>query len=234
MPFNKELSKLKDIYAEVVDKIPLSNVDMGNPQQIYTACVYATILEIAKGSFVLAENNQTIILPILLRSMFEAYADFLNLIKEPDYFKKMYATFQKQKLSLIKSAISNKSNPFLNDTTEELDLGTEKQQLEEELKELNKEGNNPISVWDKFKDAGLRDQYQSIYWSLCLKTHNNVNALEDRHLDSNHDNPKLVIFKEDSIENYGHYLNLVEVVICNSTLEIHKMLGTGKKFNFDS
>ena len=77
-------------------------------------------------------------------------------------------------------------------------------------------------------------QIIQIYWSLCLKTHNNISELEGRHIDGGHDNPSLVIFKEDSIENYNHYLALVEVVICNSTLEIHKMLGTGKQFSFET
>ena len=79
-----------------------------DPQQLYSICLYARILELASGCKALLENNAFVGIPILLRSMFEADIDLTNSLKCRDYYKRMYASFLEQKLRLTKEAASTR------------------------------------------------------------------------------------------------------------------------------
>ncbi len=114
---NKVAMQCEDILASVLglakhflDTLWFNRQD---PQLLYSVCLYTRLFEIASGCKALLEKNALIGIPILLRSMFEADVDLTNLMKSQDYFKRMYASFLKEKLRLTKEAASCKPNPFL-------------------------------------------------------------------------------------------------------------------------
>src|SRR6266850_1579458 len=87
--------------------------DKEHPQHLTLVCVYCTIIELAHGEKILIDNGQATSMPVLLRSIMEAYADLLALIADPTYAKRMYATFLKEKVRLLKSVQRSPASPFL-------------------------------------------------------------------------------------------------------------------------
>ena len=149
-----------------------------NPQQLFSVCLYARLLELATACKALLEKNAMVGIPILLRSMFEADIDLTNLMKCPDYYKRMYASFLKEKLRLTKEASSSRPNPFLAEIRANRNPKKDLCETQAELDRLTAEKNGPIDIRCRAEFAGKLDEYLSNYNSLCLDTHNNIRSLE--------------------------------------------------------
>ncbi|MDN3511361.1 MAG: DUF5677 domain-containing protein [Candidatus Jettenia sp. CY-1] len=166
-----------------------------NPQQLFSVCLYARLLELATACKVLLEKNAMVGIPILLRSMFEADIDLTNLMKCPDYYKRMYASFLKEKLRLTKEAASSRPNPFLTEIREDRNPKKDLCETQAELDQLIAENNGPIDIRHRAEFASKLDGYLSNYKSLCLDTHNNINSLEEWHIKK----PELLWKKKNKI-----------------------------------
>lgn len=154
-----------------------------DPQQIYAVCLYSRLLELASGCKAMLEKNVLVGIPVLLRSMFEADIDLTNLLKCPDYHKRMHASFLEQKIRLTKEAASSRPNPFLADIRENLKPKEDLKQAQNELDKLKSEKNGPIQIRCRAELAGKLDEYLSVYNMLCLDTHNNIRSLENWHIE---------------------------------------------------
>lgn len=86
--------------------------DKEHSQQLTVLCMYCTIIELAHAEQALIEKGQTTAMPVLLRSIFEAYADLRALIDDHDYYKRMYATFLQEKVRFLRNAERTPNNPF--------------------------------------------------------------------------------------------------------------------------
>lgn len=106
-----------------------------------------------------------------------------------------------------------------------VDLPGEKSTLEAEINKLKEQGHGPLDVSDRFSKAGLKNQYQSVYWVLCLHTHNNMSALEDRHIEKQGDAYKVVLFKEEDPKDLIRYFDTLSEVLIDSSTRIHRLLG---------
>ncbi len=193
--------------------------DNQHPQQLYAICLYGTILETILSCLTLVKQQQLMTIPILLRSVSEAYVDMVNLINDESYYDRMRATFLKEKIRLLKNSLGNESNPFLlnvsDDPTEEL------QESEARLEQLKKEGKTPIQVLDKFKLAGWENEYQSVYGLLCKHSHNDISALVSRHIEERGEDYEVVFFKDGGLRPYFDGLN---AILIQSSMLIHKLL----------
>lgn len=114
--------------------------------------------------------------------MFEADIDLTNMMRCPEYYKRMYASFLEQKLRLMKEAASSKPNPFLVAVLEHRNLKSDLEETQKELDNLKGQRNGPIDIRCRAELAGLLDEYLSVYNILCLDTHNNIRSLENWHL----------------------------------------------------
>jgi ribosomal protein L19 len=65
-----------------------------------------------------------------------------------------------------------------------------------------------------------------MYWLLCLHGHNNLSALEDRHIEKQGNDYNVVLFKEEDQEDLVRYLDALIAILIESTTRIHKFLGT--------
>lgn len=222
----KLLPLTQNVAADAVHDADLLRFDKTEPHQLYTVCVYGTILEIAYGCLALLKEKQITALPILLRSLLEAYADFRANVEDPGYYKNLYAAFLKEKLRLVKNAERGRQNPYLAGLVQVLDIDTEKSNLESEMEKYKKENRGPLENRERFEKGKLEYEFQSMYWLLCLHGHNNLSALEDRHIQKQDGDYNVTLFKEEDPEDLVRYLDTLIATLIDSTGRIHKLLGT--------
>ena len=217
---------LQQLADDCMRDASLLKFDKKHPHQLYPVCIYGTIVEISFGCLALVEKRQLTALPTLLRSLLEAYADFQSCLKDPDYFNSMYASFLKEKLRLLKKVIATPESPYLKGIVQSVDMLAEKATLNDEIEKLKQKGYGTLGVWDRFSKADMEYEYQSVYWSLCLHAHNNISALEDRHIEKEGDDYNVVFFKEDDPKDLIRYFDTLCAVMINSSLRIHELLST--------
>lgn len=133
--------------------------------------------------------------------MFEADIDLTNLMKCPDYYKRMYASFLKEKLRLTKEAASSKPNPFLVEIRANRNPKKDLCETQAELDRLTAEKNGPIDIRCRAEFAGKLDEYLSNYNSLCLDTHNNIRSLEEWYIQKlAAEDYRVVVFKQSKVD----------------------------------
>jgi len=182
----------------------------------------------ASDTFKLIKNRNRISSATLLRSLYEAYVDFINLIKDENYLKYMYVKALDGKRKMVKRALSSKSRLF-KEFHSQTDLC--KKRIKE-LENLKPEGYKPLTIRDRFKSAGHEAEYDSIYALLCTETHNDLVALESRHLQADDKCDCTVNFlKPLDSEKALTYVHLFTDIIMNSSLEVHHFL---KSSGFDA
>ncbi len=218
------LSFLQKLCDDCINDIPLLKFDKRNHQQLYVICTYATIVEIAFGCFALVESSQLTTLPTLLRSLLEAYADFVGCLRDPNYYKYMYTSLLNEKLRLLKKTLSNPHNPYLKGIAQSVDIVDTKSALEAEIAALKCEGHEKLDVSERFAKAGLEGEYQTMYWLLCLHAHNNISALEDRHIEKQGDDYNVVMFKEVEPADRIRYFDALGAVLIDSSSKVHQLL----------
>lgn len=136
----------------------------------------------------------------------------------------MYTSLLNEKLRLLKKILSNPENPYLKGIAESVDIVDTKSALEAEIAALKCEGHEKLDVSERFAKAGLEGEYQSMYWLLCLHAHNNISALEDRHLEKQDDDYNVVMFKEDEPADRIRYFDALGAVLIDSSSKVHQLL----------
>jgi hypothetical protein len=188
-----------------------------DPQQLYSVCIFSRLFELGSGCKALLERNALVGIPILLRSMFEADIDLTNIMKFPDYLKRMYATFLDQKIRLTKEAASSRPNPYLKEVRERRNPNMDLEQTQAELDELKNEQNGPIQIRFRAELAGKLNEYLSVYNMLCLDTHNNIQSLEHWHLEmASVDQYRAVAFKITKADMLAHLSSIPGILLVQS------------------
>lgn len=223
--------KLAPLGREIVDScVELARAfkfDKEHPQHLYSVCTYASVLEIATGINVLVGAAQITSVPILLRTLLDAYASFRCCVVDPNHFKAMYASFAKEKRRLLSSIIANPDNPYLKKIAETMDLRAEIAALDKELHGLGTQGYRPLRPWEEFEKAGLQSEYQSLYWQLCMHAHNNASALEDRHLEKKDGSYEVALFKDEDPADVIRYVDSTCGLVLDASTRLHSLLETG-------
>lgn len=201
-----------------------------HPQHLALISLYCTIIELASGEKALIDKGQTTGLRVLLRSIMEAYADLRALLANPGYTKRMYATFLDEKLRFMSNVARAPANPFFVGAG---NMDSEKRDVEKELGELKKGGNQPLSNFARFEAGGLTDEYQSIYWLLCLESHNNMSALDDRHIEKRGEEYDVVLFKEAKPDDLVLVVDSLLAVVIEAGIRVHALLGSKAVKHFE-
>ncbi len=211
--------------GEAVIKASELHFDKRNSQHLFATCLYGSVLELITACLTLTRERQTGAVLILLKSLLEAYADLLNVIRDKAYFRRMAATGVQQRIKLYKAALRNMTNPFLQGIVASVPADKQKD-LERQIGQYRARNEGPLGVWERFTLAGMNDEYQSIYWSLCLYAHHDIAALEERHIEGQNGNFRVVFFKGKELGNFLEYLHLLSVCLTDSSIKIHKLLNS--------
>jgi hypothetical protein len=186
--------------------------------QLFVICTYSSILELTFGCMALIEKKVTTALPLLIRTVVEAYVDLRAIRNDPKYLRNVMSGYLKERLRLI-DVDNLREHPFLAGLTEEGDLAGRKGQLEEELKGHRDAGYPPLPMHAKFDRAGMKPVYQSLYWYLCLDSHNDLSTLEERHLEGD----EVVLFKGETNFAYTQELDALLTTLIDSSVLVHEV-----------
>lgn len=175
-------SLLRSALEDAILDLQETRFDRQNPAQFYAVCAYASVLEMASGCEVLLSTGRSTSLPILIRALLEQYGDLRAGIKDPDYWRSLYASFLKERLRLLRNTERASDNEYLAPLAAAVDSGQEADAICAELGDLERDGRIPLDAASRFKAADLEGEYRSMYWLLCLHGHNSLSSLEDRHV----------------------------------------------------
>lgn len=119
-----------------------SSLDLGliafqkqNGQHLVLACLYTTIVQSTRECLTLM-SEPTITLPVVVRSIVEAYADLRATVKDADHGQRMVATFEGEKRRHLQSMIRSSGNPYHQDVAQHLDPNVELLKVDAEINRL--------------------------------------------------------------------------------------------------
>jgi hypothetical protein len=145
----------------------------------YTYLFYTQIFELSVALSSAVNCHNRIAIPILLRSLMEAYVDFHNLLEDAEYVKVLDLSYLLEHKKYLEAAL-NQSNPYFvgfNNIQEiEKDLETTKQLI----KELDVLGIKKAHISEKFSKLDGDDLYRAVYSDLCCDAHNNFKSILKR------------------------------------------------------
>ena len=195
-----------------------------NPQHLYSIALYCRAIGLTESCLILIEQKGTTGLPVILRSLLEAFVDITNLTKNPDYAKNMHARSLAEWIKILEEA-GTENNPFLSQISGSDDLKTNLSDWRRELNNLKKEKKGPLDAFKRFEMAGREYEYRSVYNSLCAESHNDVRVLLGRHTEIINESSFRVVLQEDqSLDDIDHYLDAIGLIIVNSSLQVHELL----------
>lgn len=217
---------LSSILGLAIHFLKTLRFDRKNPQQLFSICLYARLLELAVACRALLEKNALVGIPILLRSMFEADIDLTNLMQSPDYYKRMNASFLKEKLRFTREVASSRGSLLLDRIRENRNPADDLRETQDQLDRLTAEGNGPINIRCRAEFADKLNEYLTIYNMLCLDTHNNIRSLEEWHIKKlKSEDYRVVVFKQLKSDIVPELILILNILL-NQTKSLADFLGT--------
>jgi hypothetical protein len=214
---------LPDVVADAIEGARI--LPMLKPHIIAEA-VYLTIIQSATECTALL-SQPTVTAGGVLRGILESYADLCSLVKSPAYGDRMLATLLKEKVRLADDMLKNPGNEFHADLAKQLDPATMRTKAKAELDELHDQGCYPLSNFQRLECAGLGDLYKSIYWQLCLDTHNSIQSVQARHLEQTEHGIGLTLFKENTRGEVLKFYDTLVAIVINASYQVHSLVNTG-------
>ncbi|MGM0988799.1 MAG: DUF5677 domain-containing protein [Pseudomonadota bacterium] len=152
--------------------------DKKHPWHRSLVALYGALIEYSDSLIHLVEYKKPVAIPVIFRSLIEAYVDFKNLAEDRRYGYHMEASYAKEWLRVLENA-DGSGNPYLAEIGEDPQRAAQVQEQSEKLAQLKANGFEPLSHFSKFQRAGMAEEYRSIYNFLCSHSHNNIRSLID-------------------------------------------------------
>jgi hypothetical protein len=224
------LKELHDVCVKEVDKISFDKTQI---RAVHLIGLYGSIIEFT-GSFVcLVENKHRTGIPTIFRSLFETYVHFHNLHEEATYGYHMEVSNQEQWLKLLKEAKKG-VNPYLSAMTKQPNLDELIEKCETELEDLADKGFRALNIYDRFKKAGMVNEYRSLYNSLSNDSHSSIRALIDRHIEIDKSDHRLVFYKDLQLDDLLLHIDFTAGILIDSSLKLHKVFKTSSVKTFEN
>ncbi|MEW5774258.1 MAG: DUF5677 domain-containing protein [Thermodesulfobacteriota bacterium] len=172
----KQAQAVVDGFAACLDELEFDPKDV---QHYALVAIYCSFLDFCAGIVALYRSRSWWVAPIVLRAYAEAMADFVNLSRDRGYLAYIERSFYSQALTFCTGV---ESVPRLASFAASEDFAAYRDELRAKLKDITAQGAGHIRVKDRFRMAGMEEFYASVYAKLCSHAHNNLDALEARHL----------------------------------------------------
>lgn len=156
-------------------------------ERVISFCLHGRIVDLSSSASALLKSHDVAGIPHLVRGQLEAYADLRNLLSQANYVANMEAAYCTDVARVLRAVTREGITTGLPDVSGSLKVAQDR------LAELGKQGTSALNVSDRFRKAGLITEYYSVYAYLCSHSHNNVGALEARHIDKTKDPHQLLI-----------------------------------------
>jgi len=189
--------------------------------------LYCSLVELTGSACILVEEKVGVGIPILLRAAVEADLDFTNLAADRTYNYQLRASELKEWIKLLRESRAG-TNPFLKDISDFPETDKILKNMEQEQEELRGKGYKPLSVYDKFDRANLEPIYRSVYNILCCHSHNNLRALQARHINISKelDDFQVELYPPINFDRMLSYIDNFCGILLSATEKIHRILET--------
>jgi hypothetical protein len=217
------------------EDLPYLVFSKGNPQHLSIALLYCTIIQSCSECLVIMAQP-TITVPGMLRSIFESFADLRAVIADPKYSDRMVATFYAEKVRHLEYMIEFPTNVYHADVAKNIDPASELVKVKQLLKAIEDSGSRALfGSKPRFVAAHLIEEYQTLYWQLCLDSHNNMGSLQGRHMepDGNGDF-ELVLVKQNTAPDLARYYDGIIAVLSDSAVKVHRALNSSRAEKYAS
>jgi hypothetical protein len=209
---------------EIVPQISFNNTD---PQHVLALCLYCSIIELCPSLLILIQHGQFTGIPSLIRSMYEADVDLVNTLKDRDYFQSLHATYLTKMISVIQEAHNSEAPGFMKASGGIVEMRILLKKLRKRLAVIKAAGHGPLKNVDRFRRAERDEDYITAYAYLCRYTHNDIRALQSRHLRSDGDKVELKVFERLGPENETHLIDLADAVLLGASGRVHIFFDSG-------
>lgn len=224
---------LNGLLETVTRDLSAVKCDKSNLQHFAATLLYVTIVQSIKECQLLL-SGPAITVDVIERSILEAYADLSATVIEPNYPKRMYVTFLREKLRHLNSMIRNPADAFHAHMANSIDPRRMKADVKNELVKFKKKGITGLQIFERFKAANATSIYETAYWLLCLEGHHSVGALEARHVIKGEDGViELCLVKSTGAVEYLRHYDMLIALLLDSSSKVHDLLGTGLKDKYE-
>jgi hypothetical protein len=210
---------------EIIDHASEIVFDKANMQHLFMLFLYMRIVEIGFSCALLLKNSIISAVPILLRSLVEAFADLRSLDKDPNYADVMVASYVHEWNRFYGEVIEG-NNPYLENISAMVNFSQMVEENRKLLEGLKKKGCMPLTQKQRFEKAGMTTEYSSIYNRLCSDSHANIRSLLDRNTHIEGGDFKVMFFKEPEEREVDLYsIDLCDRIV-EASLIIHNFFNT--------
>ena len=221
----KALEFLKTVRDFLIDTAKELRFDKDHPWHRNLVALHGSLIEFSGSMLICLDKGGKISVPTIFRSILETYVEFKNLAADRKYGYCMEANYADQTLKILREAQKGK-NPYLADIGKHPELLKSIARLETELKNLKKKGYEPLRVLERFKRAGMEDEYRSMYNLLSTEAHSNISALISRHLEIDAGTFDVVYYKDEPVESFLPYIDTTNALLLDSGVIIHELLSS--------
>jgi len=218
----KQAAAVVDGYAACLDELEFDPADV---QHYALVAMYCSFLDFCAGILSLYRSRSYWVAPIVLRAYAEAMADFVNLARDRGYLAYIEHSFYSQALTFCTGV---ESVPRLAAFAAAPDFSAYRDELKAKLQDIVAQGAGHIRVKDRFRMAGMEEFYASIYAKLCSHAHNNLDALEARHLAPQADGRfRLAVRNDMPAKEKATWLFTSLSMLHDATTTLRRVLGLG-------
>jgi len=201
--------------------------DGTHPLHVNAVFLYGSIIELSGSLIPLLETEHFSAIPIILRSILEAYVDLENLCKEPKYGYSLELKYLNESLKFLKEA-RNAKNVYLDVIAKAPDYEERVSAMEAERDRLLALGYRDLNRYERFVKASLENEYRTIYNSLCCAAHNDYRALRERHFENKGEKATFHFFKEADTGDLEIFFGIASELLIRASFAIHTLLSSEK------
>jgi hypothetical protein len=226
MPFSTDaIAALHSLHEEVLARTQLIEFQPHNSQHLVAMSLHGTLQEhIEAATESLSAGNSSAAF-ILSRSALEAFVDLVNIVECAAYSEHMRCAFLTQQKTTIKNALGRGvSNPYLLSIAGDKTMPAHLANIQDELQTLASRDIKKMSARQRFKRAGLEDLYEGPYAHLCSHSHNNLSALESRHLRQSTTGPEIWYFQRPTNDDVQLIVDTLAGILANSIANIVQLI----------
>lgn len=218
--YQRSLDKLIKLAASLT-------FDGTHPLHANAVSLYGSVIELSSSLLPLMKTEHFSTIPVVLRSILEAYVDLENLCKDHKYGYSLEIKYLVESLKFLKEA-RNEKNAYLELIAQAPDYEERISKMESEKNRLLQLGYKDLNRFQRFSKAGMENEYRTIYNWLCCASHNDYRALRERHFVRGAQGPTFHFFKEADIHDLEMFLGISAELLLRASIAIHTLLSSGK------
>jgi len=195
--------------------------DKEHPQHRNIIALYGSIIELTGSAILLVDKRLITGVPVIIRSILEAYVDLYNLAENPAYGYALEISYIKEWLKILHEAKGGQ-NEYLAAISQAPSLDGSITAWQRQKQQLEAKGHRSLQIEQKFQRAHMEKEYRSIYNSLCCDAHNNLRSLIDRHIELGQSDFQVVFYKAYTPEDSALAVGTTAELLMRSSQKVHE------------